>query len=80
MKLCDRCGVSGCCLSYLGKSCENARKRACPDVQPNNAELISYMGLDEMAKYLAEYISDIWVDAKITPAEVREWLTEEPKM
>lgn len=32
MKLCDRCRVSGCLLTYGGKACREARKQECPDV------------------------------------------------
>lgn len=38
MKLCERCSVLGCCLDYLGTSCENARNHECPDIQPTNFE------------------------------------------
>lgn len=31
MKLCDRCRVSGCLLTYGGKACREARKQECPD-------------------------------------------------
>lgn len=30
MKLCDRCRVSGCLLTYGGKACREARKQECP--------------------------------------------------
>lgn len=29
MKLCDRCRVSGCLLTYGGKACREARKQTC---------------------------------------------------
>lgn len=76
MKLCDRCKVSGCCLDYLGPSCAHARKESCPDVQPTNAEAMAGMELDELAEFLAGWVSNIWVDAVISPAEVLEWLNE----
>lgn len=38
MKLCDRCPVPGCCLDYLGKACEHARKEIDPTLVPTNAE------------------------------------------
>ena len=61
MKLCDRCRVPGCRLNYLGTDCVNARAEACPEIQPNNAELIHNMSLDEMAVFLA--LEKRWVQA-----------------
>lgn len=58
MKLCDRCRVPGCCLDHLGNACANARAEVCPEVQPNNAELIHIMSLDELAVFLAEWAKD----------------------
>lgn len=78
MKLCDRCKVSGCCLTYLGKACTDARSKVCPGIHANNAELLSNMDLVELADFLAKWVSNIWVDATISSAEVLEWLTDEP--
>lgn len=40
MKLCDRCRVSGCLLTYGGKACREARKQECPDVVFTRADKI----------------------------------------
>jgi len=78
MKLCDRCRVSGCCLDYLGKACANARSQECPDIQPNNAELIHNMRLDELAVFLTTWAQEakVW---QCNFKEARGWLTSEPK-
>lgn len=43
MKLCDRCRVSGCLLTYGGKACREARKQECPDVVFTRADKIREM-------------------------------------
>lgn len=49
MKLCDRCPVSGCCLDYLGKACENIRKEVDPELVPTCAEVLPALGYEELA-------------------------------
>lgn len=49
MKLCDRCPVSGCCLDYLGKACENARKEMDPELVPTYAEVLPALEYEELA-------------------------------
>lgn len=77
MKLCDRCCVPGCCLNYLGKACASARKEYCPDVEPNRAEIISNMSLDEMATQLIPMFEELCEDGVPSPEAVRDWLREE---
>ena len=76
MKLCDRCRVPGCRLNYLGTDCVNARAEACPEIRPNNAELIHNMSLDEMVVFLAAWAKDpeAWM---CQFNEVRNWLKAE---
>lgn len=52
MKLCDRCRVSGCLLTYDGKACREARKQECPDVVFTNADKLREMDDEELAKEL----------------------------
>lgn len=52
MKLCDRCRVSGCLLTYGGKACREARKQECPDVVFTNADKLREMDDEELAKEL----------------------------
>ena len=77
MKLCDRCLVSGCCLDYLGKACQSARKKTCPDVRPNRAELIANMSLDQMAEELIPMFEELCEDGIPSPEYMRCWLMEE---
>ena len=49
MKLCDRCRVSGCLLTYGGKACREARKQAGPDVVFTRADKIREMDDEELA-------------------------------
>jgi len=49
MKLCDRCRVSGCLLTYGGKACREARKQECPDVVFTNADKLREMDDEELA-------------------------------
>ena len=49
MKLCDRCRVSGCLLTYGGKACREARKQECPDVVLTRADKIREMDDEELA-------------------------------
>lgn len=79
MKLCDRCCVPGCCLNYLGTACENARREECPDVQPNRAELIAAMSLDEMAERLISMFEEICEDGVPAPDYMRSWLAGTPE-
>lgn len=74
MKMCDRCGVPGCCLTYLGKACQNARREHCPDVQLNNAERITNMDRDELADFLMDVSMGLLFDKKIM--NVKKWLDE----
>lgn len=73
MKLCDRCRVPGCCLNYLGKACANARKEHCPEVQPNNAEIITNMDVEELADFLMYVSIGLLIDKGIM--NVKTWLT-----
>lgn len=76
MKLCDRCRVPGCLLDYLGPSCFKARKRECPDVQPNRAEIISNMSLDEMAQQLLPMFEELCEDGIPGPDYMKFWLEQ----
>lgn len=55
MTICDRCLVSGCCLTPNGKACKSARERECPDVVFTNADRIRGMDDEELAFYLSEF-------------------------
>ena len=55
MSMCDRCLVSGCCLTPGGKACKSARERECPDVVFTNADRIRAMNDDELAELLADF-------------------------
>lgn len=76
MKLCDRCRVPGCLLNYLGTACENARKEICPDVQPNRAEIIASMSLDEMAAQLVPMFEELFEDGVPSPDYMKFWLEQ----
>ena len=78
MKLCDRCRVPGCCLGYLGVACGTAREKWCPEVQPNRAEIISNMSLDEMARELIPMIEELCEDGVPSPDYIRWWLSLPP--
>lgn len=73
MKLCDRCEVSGCLLNYLGEACRSAREEECPEVQPNNAEIITNMDYDELAAFLMDVSKGLFSSKKT--ADIRSWLT-----
>ena len=77
MKLCDRCRVPGCCLNYLGEACTRARERDCPDVQPNNAEIITNMGMEELADFLMDVSTGLLIDNGIM--NVKTWLADTHK-
>lgn len=79
MKLCDRCSVSGCCLDYLGVTCKKIRKRECPDVKPNRAELISNMDFREMANGLIPLLQELCEDGIPSSDYMCVWLSEEPE-
>lgn len=72
MKLCDRCEVSGCLLNYLGTACSSAREEECPEVQPNNAEIITNMEYDELAAFLLNVSQGLLSDKKFK--DIRTWL------
>ncbi len=77
-KMCDRCRVGGCLLTYLGKGCENARKEACPDVRPNRAELISSMDMDQMVHLFPKVLREL-CQPGVPPDEfIMAWLYGEP--
>ncbi len=78
MKLCDRCKVPGCCLDYLSVACGTAREKWCPEVQPNRAELISNMSLDEMARQLVPMIAELCKDGVPNEEYTRRWLSLPP--
>lgn len=79
MKLCDRCRVPGCYLNYLGAACKNARQEHCPDVQPNRAELISNMSLNEMAERIIPVFEELCEDGIPAPEYMRSWLAGSPE-
>lgn len=72
MKLCDRCRVPGCCLGYLGIACDTAREKWCPEVQPNNAEIITNMGIEELADFLMNVSMGLLIDNGVM--NVKMWL------
>jgi len=78
MKLCDRCKVPGCCLNYLGTACARAREELCPEVQPNRAEIISNVSLDEMACQLTHMIEELCEDGIPSEERMRWWLSLSP--
>lgn len=78
MKLCDRCRVSGCCLTYLGAACAYARKQECPEIRPNRAELISSMSLDELAQELVLMLTEFCEDGIPSEEYMKEWLLQPP--
>lgn len=78
-KLCDRCRVGGCLLDYLGTACQQARERECPDVQPNRAELITNMSVDQMAtEMVGAIIYDLCEDGVPSKESIKHWLESEP--
>lgn len=79
MKLCDRCRVSGCLLNYLGPACVNARKKTCPDVQLNRAEIITGMDMDELTYNLLPMLAEICEDGVPSPELMRAWLEGSPE-
>lgn len=79
MKLCDRCRVSGCLLDYLGTACQHAREQECPDVQPNRAELIANMSLNEMAtEMVAAILYELCEDGVPNKEQILHWLSSPP--
>jgi len=78
MKLCDRCKVPDCPMGYLTAGCANARKMWCPEVQPNRAEIISNMSLDEMARQLIPMIEELCEDGVPSEDYTRWWLSLPP--
>lgn len=74
MKLCDRCSVSGCCLSYLSEACANARKAECPEVQPNRAEYITNMNMYQLENELVPMILVLCEDGVPSIEYIRDWL------
>lgn len=77
MKLCDRCRVPGCCLNYLGKACENARKEYCPEAKPTKGELMHDMDYNQMAAALWNMCQELCKDGVPSKADIVTWLTEE---
>lgn len=75
-KLCDRCRVPGCLLNYLGKACQHARNRECPDVQYTVADYISDMTAAEMAEKLPELLKDAFKDGVPSKADMLDILTQ----
>lgn len=75
MKLCDRCKVPDCPMGHLTAGCANARKAWCPEVQPNRAEIISNMSLDEMAHQLIPMIAELCEDGVPSEEYTRWWLS-----
>lgn len=75
MKLCDRCTVPGCCLSYLGPACENARRKECPDVKLNRAEMIASMSLNEMASLLLPMFEELCEGGVPSKEYMEDWLS-----
>lgn len=78
MKLCDRCSVPGCCLDYLGKACENARRQTCPNVRPNRAEILTNMDIDELTTRLVPMVMELCEDGVPSPELTKMWLLGEP--
>lgn len=75
MKLCDRCTFSpDCGCFYLGVSCYHARKMTCPEVQPNNAEALSGLDIEELTKFITKWLISIQDTGVITQGDVRAWL------
>lgn len=79
MKLCDRCTVPGCCLTYLGTACKNAREEYCPDTKPNRAELLCNMTLREMATELLPIFEELCEDGVPSREYFEGWLKGEPE-
>lgn len=73
MKLCERCKVLGCGLDYLGPACKWAREQECPNVQPNNAEIITNMDIGELSEFLMDVSMGLLIDKGIV--NVKEWLS-----
>lgn len=76
MKMCDRCSVPGCCLTYRGKACEKARDEYCPDVQLNNAEYITGMSMEQLAVDLIPIFEFLCEDGVPSPEYMRSWLRQ----
>jgi len=62
----------------LGAVCKNAREDICPDVRPNNAEMMSNQDIDTMAATLGEMIEAI-IPGVATPnrEDIKKWLEAE---
>lgn len=80
MKLCDRCPeAGGCLLDYMGEACKHVRKEKCPEVQPNRAELISNMSVDQMATdMVGAILYDLCEDGVPNKDFIRSWLLGTP--
>ena len=72
MKLCDRCPVPGCCLDYLGKACEHARKEVDPTLVPTTLELMHSMDAEELATFLSKTFCQ-----SLGKPQLLEWLNKE---
>lgn len=60
MKVCDRCpGACGCLLNYLGKACENWRKKNAPWVFETHGDSIRNMSDEELAVLFAMMKADV---------------------
>lgn len=77
MKLCDRCRVKNCGLLYLGEGCQTVRKKECPDIIPQNGDLLSVMDAGEMAQGIMALVNDLYQDEIPREEAIQEWLEME---
>lgn len=84
MLLCDRCKVPLCAIpNVLGPECAQARRKHCPDIQPNRGELLSQLAeIDGKAhSALCAVVADFPKDPRHVPTvrEMADWLDGEPQ-
>lgn len=77
MKLCERCyAATNCMRHYLGPACSIIRDAICPEIQPNNAEALSDMSPDQMAKFIVDHLNSIQDAVLFTQSDIQTWLED----
>lgn len=81
MKVCDRCpGYGSCLLNYLGKACDQWRKKNAPDVFATNADRIRAMSDEELANLLTSFSHNaVWISEsgrQICYEKYQKWLQQ----
>lgn len=74
MKLCERCPHAvGCGCDYLSTACSLLRKRTCPNVVANNAEVLAAMDANTLAVELLYMIGELFDEGIPPQEEIRDW-------